>query len=207
MEKLVFILFLTFTTLGCKKSIEVVEIKNATGQIVEKYERRVADNMRQGKYESFDENGNLMESAFFQNDTLHGKRTIYFENGNPQYIEQYVNGQFDDAYSAFYQSGQLKLEGKYSNGAMNGEWKGYHENGQLKELVLFSNNEENGPFVEYHPNGKLAAEGTYLNGDNEHGELKLYDENGELYRTMNCDKGLCRTSWLREDYKEKNDDE
>lgn len=207
MKEILVILSLVLIFQGCKNSIEVVEVKNEAGQLVEKYHRRVADNMRHGNYEAFDEKGNVIESSIFQNDTLQGKRIIYFENGQPQYIEQYKNGQFDDLYNAFYESGQLKLEGKYTNGAMNGEWKGYHENGQLKEVVLFVDNNENGPFVEYHDNGKLAAEGTYLNGDKEHGELKLFDENGELYKTMNCDEGLCRTTWLREDQKEKKDNE
>ena len=207
MKKILVYTIIVIISLGCKNSIEIIEVKNEEGQLVEKYHRRVADNMRHGSYEAFDENGSVIESSVFQNDTLHGERIIYFENGQPQYVEQYKNGQFDDLYNAFYESGQLKLEGKYTNGAMNGEWKGYHENGQLKEVVLFENNNENGPFVEYHDNGKLSAEGTYLNGDKEHGELKLYDETGELYKTMNCDEGLCRTTWLREDHKEKKDNE
>ncbi len=207
MKEILVLLSLVIFSQACKNAIEVVEVKNEAGQLVEKYQRSVESNMRHGSYEAFDEKGNIIESSVFQNDTLHGERIIYFENGQPQYIEQYKNGQFDDLYNSFYESGQLKLEGKYTNGAMNGEWKGYHENGQLKEVVLFENNNENGPFVEYHANGKLAAEGTYLNGDKEHGELKLYDKTGELYKTMNCDEGLCRTTWLREDQKEKKDNE
>jgi len=49
--------------------------------------------------------------------------------------------------------------------------------------------------VEYHPNGSLKAEGQYLNGDFEQGELKLYDETGRLVRIMDCEQGVCRTRW------------
>ncbi|HHS96015.1 MAG TPA: hypothetical protein ENJ45_05440, partial [Phaeodactylibacter sp.] len=52
---------------------------------------------------------------------------------------------------------------------MQGTWKGYYESGALKEKVEFVDNEENGPFIEFYENGKLKAEGTYRNGDNEHG--------------------------------------
>ncbi len=187
-----------FLLIGCKPTIETIEVEDEAGNVVEKYERRIDNNMRHGLYQMFDENGKIVELSLYQNDTLHGKRTMFYENGQPQYVENYINGKFDDDYSAFYENGQLKLNGKYTNGAMNGEWKGYHENGQLKEIVQFVENEENGPFVEYHPNGKLAAEGTYLNGDNEHGELKLYDENGILNKKMNCEKGVCRTAWTRD---------
>ena len=192
-----------FLVIGCKPTIESVEVTDEAGNITEKYERRVADNMRHGLYQLFDENGKIVEMAIYQNDTLNGKRTMFFENGKPQYVENYINGKFEDDYSSFFENGQLKLNGKYTNGAMNGEWKGYHDNGQLKEIVQFVENEENGPFIEYHPNGKLAAEGSYLNGDNEHGELKLYDENGALIKKMNCDKGICRTTWQSDSTKTK----
>ena len=42
---------------------------------------------------------------------------------------------------------------------------------------------------------KKESRRVYLDGDNEHGELKLFDEQGVLTKKMNCDKGICRTSW------------
>jgi antitoxin component YwqK of YwqJK toxin-antitoxin module len=90
----------------------------------------------------------------------------------------------------------------YKDGAMEGPWKRYYPSGQLMETVQFSNNEENGPFVEYYENGNLKAEGQYYHGDNEHGLLKLYAENGELIRKMECDSGRCRTIWKHKDYDE-----
>ena len=49
--------------------------------------------------------------------------------------------------------------------------------------------------MEYFRNGNLKAEGSYLDGDNEHGLLKLYDETGRLIRKMECEQGVCRTFW------------
>ena len=63
------------------------------------------------------------------------------------------------------------------------------------EEVSFQDNQENGPFTEYHENGQLKAEGYYQEGDNEHGLLKIYDKQGELVKTMNCQHGVCRTVW------------
>lgn len=74
------------------------------------------------------------------------------------------------------------------------------------EEVMFADNEENGPFTEYHKNGSLKAEGNYLNGDNEHGLLKLYNEEGELVRKMQCDSGICQTTWVSPDLNEDADD-
>ena len=42
------------------------------------------------------------------------------------------------------------------------------------------------------------AEGTYIDGDNEQGELKLYDEQGELEKIMQCERGICHTTWKKE---------
>ena len=55
---------------------------------------------------------------------------------------------------------------------------------------------------EYFRNGNLEAEGTYRNGDNEHGLLKLYNEEGELIKTMNCEDGVCRTVWKKDQNRE-----
>jgi len=112
--------------------------------------------------------------------------------------ETYKRGTFSGPYRLFYPGGELKQSGKYRDNLMVGKWKGFYDNGQLKEVVQFENNEENGAFIEYHSNGKLKAEGSYLDGDYEHGELKLYDENGELERTMQCVKGRCSTTWSRD---------
>ena len=65
--------------------------------------------------------------------------------------------------------------------------------------MAFDKNEENGPFEEYHPNGKIKAKGTYLAGDNEHGLLEIFDDKGELIKKMQCKKGVCRTTWKKED--------
>ena len=51
----------------------------------------------------------------------------------------------------------------------------------------FKNNQENGPFKEYFQNGNLKFEGTYEGGDYEVGELKKYDESGNLIAKMNCE--------------------
>lgn len=123
---------------------------------------------------------------------------MYNEKGDTQIVENYKEGAFEGVYKAFHENGKVKLAGQYVNNEMTGTWKGFYENGALKEEVQFKDNAENGPFVEYYENSKLKAEGAYLDGDYEHGELKLYNENGELTRRMQCDKGICKTVWQAE---------
>ena len=65
--------------------------------------------------------------------------------------------------------------------------------------MTFLDNLENGPFVEYYENGNVQWSGTFLNGDNEVGELLHYSEDGVLIKKMWCDSAaICQTIWTRE---------
>jgi antitoxin component YwqK of YwqJK toxin-antitoxin module len=163
------------------------------------FARRPNDFARQGVYTSFYANGQKREAAAYDNDTLHGQRIFFYETGDTQFVAQLVRGEYEGLYREYYEDGTLKQTGQYVGNEMSGQWKTYYPNGQLKEVVPFVYGAENGPFVEYHENGQLSAEGAKLDGDNDHGSLKLYDEAGQLFREMDCVRGRCHTVWLRED--------
>ncbi len=181
----------------CSSKLERVETTNEYGY-TERYRRDRETYAREGTYQRYNTQGELVEQAEYRNDSLIGERILFYENGDTQIVETYRNGAFEGPYRLYYEGGPVQQEGRYVNNVMEGEWKGYYPSGQLKEVVTFRNNTENGPFREWHENGQLKAEGTYRDGDNEHGELKLYDEQGELERVMNCDMGMCETTWAKE---------
>jgi antitoxin component YwqK of YwqJK toxin-antitoxin module len=101
-------------------------------------------------------------------------------------------------YKAYYPSGSLKVEAQYVDNGIEGDFIAYYESGQIKEKLVFEKNEENGPFIEYHKNGQVKWKGAYLNGDQEHGIIEAFDENGELIKKMDCDRGVCKTIWKKE---------
>ncbi len=198
-SKLMFFFVLGILFAGCKSSTELVEtVDEETGEKIT-YTRKVDNFGKQGLYTRLTKEGVKIEEAMYENDTLNGFRRLYYEDGSVFIEEQYEMGAFQGAWKTFHENGQLKLEGEYIDNKMEGKWKGYYDNGALKEEVLFEGNEENGAFIEYYKNGKLKAEGAYLNGDNENGLLKLYDETGELVKKMDCKKGVCRTIWTKEE--------
>ena len=182
---------------ACSK-VEKVEVRNEAGLITERYYRNKADSTRQGKYEYYDDDGKLIETAFYANDQLQGTRTLYFPNGEKQYEEERVAGKFEGAYRAYYPDGTLEQEGQYANDEGTGQWTGYYPSGAKKEEFTMVNSIAEGPFREWHPNGALKAEGQYVGGNKEQGELLMYDERGELERRMYCEAGICRTMWLRD---------
>ena len=191
----VFCLILTAVlVLACNRTepLEEVEARDEYGY-TEKYFRRISDYAKEGWYQKFDTNNRKVEEAHYVHDTLDGLRILYYDTGDTMSVETYSKGIFEGPYRAYHENGKIKAQGAYAANAMTGVWLNYYSEGGLRESVSFKDSAENGPFKEYHPNGKIKAEGAYLDGDNEHGELKLYDENGVLVRTMQCNKGVCRT--------------
>lgn len=192
-----------FFTLAAEcNNLELVENTDEEGVLKEQYTVNSKTQTKEGSYKSYDSDGKLIEEAAYKNGALDGERRLYYADGSVQSIETFEAGQHNGRFLNFHENGKVQLQGDYLNGNMEGEWRGYYNNGQLKEVVPFLNNNENGTFVEYHENGNLKAEGTYLNGDNENGELKLYDENGELERIMQCKNGVCETTWTAENTEE-----
>lgn len=198
MKKISLLYLALLSLIACNGNLESVSKTNDYNHQLT-YTINKETGKKEGRYVAKTADGVLLEEAVYKADTLDGTRKIYNEAGKLEIVETYKNGLFHGPNQVFYGSGQLKFDGHYTNNILTGETKSYYENGQLKEVVQFDNNLENGPFVEYHPNGKIKAKGTYLDGDNEHGELEIFDESGELIKKMDCKKGVCRTTWEKQE--------
>ncbi len=195
-----------FVAFACKSNVETIESHDDDGNLIEKYTRKKDDFGKEGLYTKYTPDGKVVETAEYRDDVKNGLRVMFYDNGDTMIVETYVNDKFEGSYRSYFTNGVMESEGNYENNAMNGIWNFYYDNKQLKEVVQFVNNEEDGPFVEYHKNGNLKAKGTYKTTEanlddvnREHGELLLYDENGELEKKMNCVLGNCKTTWTKED--------
>ncbi len=184
----------------CKENpVETVESRDAQGQL-ERYQRRKKDYAKEGLYQRFAPDGQLIEEAHYANDTLDGERKYFFPGGKVESIEHYRLGQYHGKYQKFYENDRLYIDQEFVDGAMQGLSLAYYPNGVLKEKVTIRDNDENGPFWEYWENGNIHFEGTYLptdEGSTEQGELKEYDEAGQLIRIADCNKGVCLTRWKK----------
>jgi antitoxin component YwqK of YwqJK toxin-antitoxin module len=188
--------FILFLFSGCSGHSRKVEIDPNTGFRTE-YTTDTKSKLHDGPYIKRDSSGVLLEKGTLKQGVQEGIRELYFPDGKVNIRERYANGTMDDLYEFFHPNGVLQLKGYYIKGEMYGLWRKYSPEGKLMEKVLMIANEENGPFTEYYPDGKIAAEGAYLHGPNESGTLKLYNESGELYKTMQCYDGRCYTTWLK----------
>lgn len=190
---------LLFLTFGCGRKGKMVEETDSIGfRTVYKLDKE--SQQKQGIQKRYDAEGNLVEEANYTNGKLEGLRIIFDENGDTSVVETYTAGKFDGPYRTYHPGGQQqRFTGNYVDNTMTGLWYKYNAAGQMIEEVTFADNLENGPFREWHDNGNLAAEGSYLEGDNEHGRLRIYNENGSLNRVMDCEKGICSSLWRESD--------
>ena len=197
----VFPLFLLWITLplmaGCLRTTEHHETDPDLGYKTT-YTVKSSTGLREGPYTKTDSLGLLLETGFMKDGKQEGMRELYYPDGKVKVRERYKAGALTDLYEYFYPEGPVELKGYYVDGAMYGLWRKFSKEGQLMEEVTMINNEEMGPFHEYHANGRIQAEGTYLHGPNEHGRLRLYDENGQLQKEMLCNKGRCYTLWEKQ---------
>lgn len=198
-SKIWIFLSVLFLAANCEDELEWVE-KREGGILIERYQLK-SDSILHGLYEIYYPSGELFERAHYKDGLLHGEKKFFFPDGQVQSIEHHENGEYHGTYMLFDSTGQVLQEATYERDKTVGLLKNYYPNGQVKEQVHFENGIESGPFKEYYPNGYLKAEGTYKDGDFEHGLLKLYDEQGVLKRKMNCETGVCRTIWRRDDQK------
>ena len=94
--------------------------------------------LKEGYWEDYYVNGNLMYKGNYNN----GKSVGYWE-------EYYVNG-----------NGNLWCKGVYINGLKDGYWEEYYFNGKLSRKGYFVNNKLHGYWEEY--NGELPDKEFYL---------------------------------------------
>lgn len=186
--------FLIVLLASCKKQLSKTEIDPDT-HFKTIYSIHKKDNIYHGPYFKSDSAGVLIERGNYVEGKLHGTREILFPDGKVKIRERYADGNMTDLYEYFFPNGKLELKGYYIDGAMYGPWIKYDDKGNLVEVVTMVNNEEMGPFTEYYEDGKIQAQGMYLHGPNEDGTLNLFNESGELYKTMLCDSGICVTTW------------
>ncbi len=177
----------------------MVELKDENGAVVERFQV-TKDSTRHGEFSAYYPDGSPKETALYSQGKLNGERKIFYPNGQVEIHERYEMDVMEGPYKVFHDNGNLKLVVNFYGGVMEGPLKAFYSDGVLKEELKMEDNNENGPFKEYYSNGNIHWEGNYLNGDNEFGELKEYNEDGVLIRIMECDSlAICKTTWKKEE--------
>ena len=132
-------------------------------QIQEKFEIVYKDGkeIRNGKYESFFENGNLNFEVNYVNDLKQGKEVYYYLNGHISSTLMYKNGVLEGDVTYYYEEGQIKNVKSYVNGKIEGTQTVYHKNGNIYQVSNYKNNKLHGFFTTYLNDGKIAIAKKY----------------------------------------------
>ena len=172
-----------------------------TGEKYEEYQY-IADSVKHGIYRKYSQEGILIESSNYVNGKLEGERIIYnYKSGVKEISEIYNNDLLDGRHIVYHPNGEMQSFGVYKNNVLSGIVKFYDTSGILKDEFQYVNNLEIIPFEEFHENGTLKWEGTksydhFTGIKKDYGELKEYNQEGELIRKIMCNESeVCTTIW------------
>lgn len=115
--------------------------------------------------------GVLIDSCFYSDDLIYGKK-FYYEDNFIRKIIEYKDGLEDGLGFEFDEKGELSKLLYYKKGIL------------FKELKVNQKNSDgllNGIFVQLHDNNTIKVEGFYKNGK-KNGMFKYYSKSGELIR-------------------------
>jgi antitoxin component YwqK of YwqJK toxin-antitoxin module len=163
------------------------------GRYVGKKLNKKWERQKQGRWEFYDERGQLIRFENYKDNVLQGESKVFYKNGQLSHELIYVNGKLNGPFQEFNSDGKLakkgaylednfngvvvfydvngskSKEGKFVKGKKEGEWSYYAPSGQLEAIVFFKNDVEgekkyaNGTFDFYYPNEIPKAEYTYRN--------------------------------------------
>lgn len=127
-----------------------------------------SDNLKSGKAERFDKDGNQTYEAFFEIKVIDGKR-VSLQTGTETHR---ING-------------KISATVEWKNGKKNGISKWYYPNGQLEKTMTFKNGKRSGAYKTYYKNGRIKGDYTYRlsprTGDSEYvGWNSKRDQNGNV---------------------------
>lgn len=86
-----------------------------------------------GKWQYFDESGNLVEERNYYRGKLNGPVKVYYANGKPKQIGYFKKNLQDSIFKEWYENGNLKSEGTYHENRPVGIWTEYYLTGQSRE--------------------------------------------------------------------------
>ena len=88
------------------------------------------DGVRQGSYVELDNRGQLLTSAYYHDDELHGHWKQYLRTKVKE-ERVYVNGKLEGMVKIYYNNGNIMEEGSYANGIRDGLSRWYDEEGNV----------------------------------------------------------------------------
>lgn len=173
------------------------KIKMAEGSYV--------NNIKQGVWKTWYENGRLKDSGAFKNNHMTGEWRLWNDSGQLTGIYHYTDlneitsvargtmsderrpsiftgdtivGRMHGTATTFYPDGKLKASGSYKSNSKDGMWKYWYSNGNLESRGTYITNIQEGEWEYYRESGTLSSKEKYVK--NKVTALECFDEQGNF---------------------------
>ncbi|MCU0433134.1 MAG: tetratricopeptide repeat protein [Bacteroidia bacterium] len=131
-------------------------------------EGELVNNLREGEWKFFREEGGWLESKF-----------------------EYKRGLRDGASTTYHANGRIESKGDYKDDMRHGFFKFFHSNGQLSSKGWYQYDERQSEWVSYNGGGVMTGKQYFLNGGN-FGNQYYYDNKGRM-----VENNFVREGWMR----------
>jgi uncharacterized protein len=162
---------------GCEHSKEIIH-RFPTGEVSEKY--ILFNNMYQGRYLSYFENGQLRSEGYYSKNKMTGTWHYFYPGGKIMSIQEFKQGKLLNINAWDVDSNSLIING-------TGTFILYYANGSRMSRVTYKACKQDGVWISWFENGKLASEVCYDFGK-PIGIWRFWDQDGSLSRIENKDQ-------------------
>lgn len=117
-----------------------------------------------GIFNTYYENGQLLNEYNFVNGTKTGLYTKYYDNGSIQFKLHYKDNILDGEYISYYFNNQIENIMNYIDGKFDGEHIKYFDDGNIEKIKNYKNGKKHGIHIEYKQDRTIKLEKYYEHG-------------------------------------------
>lgn len=144
---------------------------------------------KQGKTETFANEGQKTGIYFYQKNTLHGPYFRFYPNGKTAEKGFYFRGKQQGAFATYDTTGNLREKGKIWDEKKQGLWLEYEKNTKSYRQITYRHGKIDGQAVFYDAAGNISEKGLFKDGK-KHGLWKTFYPSGQVLQEKNYVKGI-----------------
>ena len=146
------------------------------------------DGILDGTVETFDERGELIQTADYLKGQLEGEMVL-FANGRPTARMTMRGGKQEGLTLTYDAAGRVTGRSEFVGGLQDGVSTWYGQNGEVARTSEYREGNLHGPTLDYLPDGIIHEETPYVEGLI-HGEVITYDLEGEVAEKVVYEEGV-----------------
>lgn len=164
------------------------------GNIMERYSQNVTNNLKDGIYKNFYENGNTKVDSIYKNGKLHGNTYKYYDNQVIKECLQYKDEKLHGLCLIFYDNGNIKESMFFKKGKLHGQLFKFYENQDynLKSVYNYKFGKMHGECYQFYEDkiNKNMHSLCYFKFGKKYGQSMKWDKKGNLRLIKNYSNNL-----------------